>query len=412
MLSSKLRNESGMAMIVAMMVTLIGTLLASSYMGAVIHESRTASAQKQRTQLLFLAEAGIEQALYLLNNRDDPENPWVDEYGELLGTPLYYTGYLADGRYEITLYDHNQIILPLDQYLVESTGIITKPNGEEMSYTLWCIIGSLDGLLVPAALSILDDTDPEDEISKFQSNAWTVDGRDHGFDGDLLAELAGLPGIAVANDGDDVGHQLDKHPELPHRLDQVKGALQDEDGNYYEVDSLAAIIEDPDLPKNLDAYANYFRKIAIDVSDEFGGYSDIPEYLMGSPDDYQVLYADLSQGDKKIAGNATGYGVLVLEGYGEFEMAGNSTWNGIIICAGDSYISLKGGGNTPAHINGALLIANGIVEMNGNADVKYSSATVNEVNNTLLLYQVYAWCGDWGIPLGEEILAAAGGEDN
>ena len=109
----------------------------------------------------------------------------------------------------------------------------------------------------------------------------------------------------------------------------------------------------------------------------------------------------------KIAGidpglNTTGYGVLILEGDGEFEMAGNAEWNGIVVCAGDSNIRLKGGGATPAHIYGALLVADGIVEMNGTADVVYSSSNVNDVNMRLLLYQVYAWCGDWGTPMCEQ----------
>ena len=103
MFCPKLKDESGMAMIIIMAVTFLGTILTGSYMGLVIHESKEASRQKHRVQVLFLAEAGIEKSLYYLNNPDDPENPWVDDQDQLLATPLYYTGYLAEGRYEVTL---------------------------------------------------------------------------------------------------------------------------------------------------------------------------------------------------------------------------------------------------------------------------------------------------------------------
>jgi hypothetical protein len=285
---------------------------------------------------------------------------------------------------------------------VESTGYIDRVGeNNDIDRRLCCVLAKLDGIPIPAALAILDEADPEDEALKFQSAVWAIDGRDHDVGGNLVAiNNQGLPGVAVANNGDDIPHQLDKFPDKPHRLDQVKGMQDtDGDGDLDYVEGKDAIIEDLNLPKNLNAYANYFRKIAINIS---GPDLDIPAHLLGAPDKFQVLYANLSEGDKKIAGNTTGYGVLVLDGTGQFEMAGNATWHGVIICAGDSLISLKGGGHTPAHINGALLIANGTVEMNGTADLLYCSANVDKVNAVLLLYQVYSWCDDWGIPLGSD----------
>jgi len=382
MLSFKLNNESGMAMIVAMVVTLIGTLIASSYMETVIHESRRSTRQKQSKQLLFLSEAGVEKSRYFLNNRDDLENPWLDGYGQMLDTPLEYTGYLAECRYEIILYDHNQISgLPLDQYLVQSIGTIPKPDGDEMSHTIRCSLAKLDALPIPAALSIFDDGDPEDEILNLQMVSWTIDGRDFG---DPLGR--GLYGIAVANIGDGVDTQLGTE------LAQITGA--DEWGNLLEAGG--AISEDPDLPRDLDAYANYFREFAMDIS----GSGTIPIDLLGTENDYQILYADLNEGDLSLASIDTGYGILVLDGFGEFEMSGSSTWNGIIVGAGDSRISVRGYGDG-VHIYGAILIANGAMEMDGIAHLQYSSENISRASQSFL-YQVYSWCGDWGIPPSPE----------
>ena len=82
-------------------------------------------------------------------------------------------------------------------------------------------------------------------------------------------------------------------------------------------------------------------------------------------------------------------------------MEGRAQWYGVVICARDSEISLHGGGSSPSHIYGALLVANGKVSNNGTADIIYSSDHVGNVNS-LLLYQVYSWCGSWGSPLGSD----------
>ncbi len=423
MFGVKLKSESGMVLIVSLVVTVLSTLLATSFIGAVIYESRKAELQKQNTQLLFLAEAGLERALYWLNNTDDPENPWAED-GQLVEPPMDYTsGEAANDpgmddpeteaveSYNVWLYDNDDGIpwLPVDSFMVVSTGIVTQLDGSVSDYTISCVIAKLDGLPVPAALSIMDAADPEDEISKFQSSVWAIDGQNHDLSGLLLADGLGLPGIAVANTDidtdtgiyiDDIAYQLDKDPTKPKRLDQVVGWIE-ELGGYVEKEE--AIVHDPDLPQTLDPYATYFQKIALNIS---GPEPFIPDHLLGTPDKYQILYADLSEGNKMLAGGATGYGILILDGVGEFEMGGNATWNGLVICAKDSIISLKGGGATPAHINGGLLVANGFVEMNGTADITYCKEAIDNINAWLLLYQVYAWSGDWGVPLSEQYVEA------
>jgi len=378
----KLNNESGMVLLVALVVTFLGTILASSFMSITIHESRHSVWQKHRAQSLFLAEAAVQQSLYYLNNRNDTSNPWIDENMDILTTPLTYTSSMAGGDYEILVSSPvDKPWLPVDSYLIETVGTISKTNSGNIERSISCIVGKLDGISIPAAISILDDTDAEIELSNFNSSQWTVDGTD--MDSPLGH---GVPGMAIANFGDNLPAQLGA------RLDQVTGA--DEWGNSYT--GGAAILQDPLLPKDLDAYAEFFQDFAIDIS----GVGNIPDSLLGAPDDFQILYADLSSSPIQLTGNSTGYGVLVLAGNGEFKMAGNAEWNGIIICTSNSNILLRGGGVTSSHIYGALLLADGTVEMNGTADVVYSSTNVSKVNASLLLYKVDSWCGGWGVPLG------------
>ncbi len=391
----KLDNESGMVLLVALVVTLLGTVLAGSYMSITIYESRHSVWQKHKAQSLLLAEAGVEQSLYYLNNLDDPDNPWVDQDGEVLTTPLEYAASLSGGQYDAALYGQGDIPwLPADSYLVRSEGVISRTNSANIEYGVSCIVRRLPGIPIPAALTIFDDADPEIELNQFDSVGWTVDGQDMDdpFGG-------GLPGMAIANLALSMPDNIvgdDLLAQLGARVGQVAGI--DSMGN--SATGVGAIIEDPSLPKNLDAYANYFEKIALDIS----GIGNIPTEVLGSYDAPQVLYADLSQGPIRLLPNRPGYGVLVLDGEGDFlldvSVEGKAEWYGIIICARDSEINLHGGGNSPSHIYGALLVANGQVTMNGTADIVYSSDHVNNVNAKLLLYQVYSWCGSWGSPLG------------
>ncbi|MFC1717908.1 hypothetical protein ACFL6S_29880 [Candidatus Poribacteria bacterium] len=398
MFSIKQDNESGMVLLVALVVTLLSTILASSFMSITIYESRHSVWQKHKAQSLLLAEAGVEKSLYYLNNLEDPENPWADQDGEVLTTPLEYAASLANGQYDATLYGQVDMPwLPPNSYLVRSGGTIPRTNSGDIDYGVSCIVRRLPGIPIPAALTIFDEADPEIELNQFDSVGWTVDGKDidDPFGG-------GLPGIAIANralsmpgtvEGDDLLAQLGD------RVEQVEGI----DSMGDPATGVDAIIEDPSLPKNLDAYANYFEKIAIDIS----GVGNIPREALGSYDEPQVLYADLNEGPIRLLPNQPGYGVLVLDGIGDFRlddvsMEGRAEWYGVIICARDSQINLHGGGNSPSHIYGALLVANGQATMNGTADIVYSSDHVNNVNAKLLLYQVYSWCGSWGSPLGSD----------
>jgi hypothetical protein len=376
MLHPKLDSESGMAMVMALVVTFIGTILASSYMTAVISESRNSVWQKQRAQSFFLAEAGIEKGLYYLNNRYDIDNPWTDDYGEVLDYPPLASGDLAGGRYEISLFDQiDEPWLPANSYLIRSAGIIPRSNGEDIEHRVSCVMVRLDGLPIPAALGVMDDADPEDELLDFDASEWRINGRDR--DG-----LGGVPGIAAANTGDDLVGQLGVGVDL------VTGS--DEWNNYYQ--GADAISEDSSLPTDLDAYVDYFRKIAIDVS----GAGTLPASFLGTADEFQVLYVNLSEGPIKIAGTDRGFGVLILAGTGEFEMAGGSKWNGVIICADHSHVCLKGGGTGTCIYGSVLLASDSTLEVSGTAALRYSSENVSAVNSQLVLYREYSWCDGWG----------------
>ncbi|MFC1718437.1 hypothetical protein ACFL6S_32575 [Candidatus Poribacteria bacterium] len=402
-LCMKLNSESGMALLVAMFITFLSSIMITFYMGSVIQESKHSVWQKERAQALFLAEAGIQKGVYFLNNPYDPENPWTDyvdwenevllvsedQIPEYIGTDVDDPDDQFEEYYTISLHDRFVdengaiVALPPRFFLIKSTGTINR--GIPIQHTISAIVSIVAGLPVPGALSIYDDTDSEDELMQFQSSQWVVSG----VDIDDPSGLTGVAGVAIANEGDGV---TGEEGQFGSRLDQVEGV----DGNGVQVAGDSAILEDPALPKDLSELVKYFKPMSTDIS----GIGKLDGSYLGAPDRYQILRVELGKGDVTIPGNCTGYGVLILEGDGGFNINGGSEWHGLILCHGNIDVHLRGGGNTAAHVYGALMIDNGTVTMNGTADIRYSSSALKSIRNQLVVYQVYAWCGGWGKPLG------------
>lgn len=408
MLYIKPKSESGMAMFVVMMVSFLSAVLVTSYMGFVIQEFRHSIWQKEKAQSLYLAEAGIQKGLYYLNGADDPDNPWAqyidfdaevllvdeDQVPEYTGTDIDDSTDSYEESYTISLHDSFVdedgaiVTLPPKYFLIKSTGTIKRTI--PIKHSVSAIVSMIEGVPAPGALVIYDDADPENELEQFQSSQWVISGIDIDGDG-----TTGVAGITIANTGDNIkeaGGQLDL-PGLPSRIDQVSGI--DADGNV--VSGGDAIFENEDLPNDLEALVAYFMPMS---PDDISGIGTIPSEYLGAPDDFQLLYANLSQGSVTLPGNRTGYGVLILENEGIFEMKGNAEWYGLILCYGGATIAMRGGGKSPAHVYGALMLDDGTVTTNGTADIRYSSWAMHQIENQMIVYQVFAWCGGWGKHLG------------
>ena len=380
----RLNNEAGLALIIVTIMIFISSIIASSYMSFVVSESRNSVWQMQRVQALFVAEAGVQKGLYYLNNSDGRPSEWEDDGGQLLPAPLQKEEELVDGRrYNISLHDSNEQSyswLPANSYLVESDATIPRSNGD-VERSVSCVVIKGTGPEVPAAVTIVDNPDPEDEIDKFNGNAWIIDGRD--IDGG-----PGMPGVLITNDGDGL------YGQFPHnRINRITGV--DEDG--FPTQGEDAVIEDPNIEIDLDAIIDSFRGDWEDIS---GSGTIAGHTTYGAPDDFVVVYADLDQGDIHFSGQATGYGVLIVENLGEsgeLFISGKLEWNGIVICSDNADVIQVGGGDG-MHVIGGLFLENGIIDVRGHTDIVYSSVNVGKVK-AMINYKIRSWCEGWGNPL-------------
>ncbi|MFC1714484.1 hypothetical protein ACFL6S_12520 [Candidatus Poribacteria bacterium] len=405
----KLNSESGMALLVAMFVTFLSSIMLTFYMGSVIQESKHSVWQKERAQSLFLAEAGVQKGLYYLNNLKNLDNPWApyidpadkvllvseDQVPEYTGTDVDDPNDQFAESYTISLHnrfvdaDGSIVTLPPRFFLIKSEGLIkrTIPISRRVS----AIVSIIPGVPAPGALNIFDVADGDDELLQFQSSQWVVSGVD--MDGLQPA----VPGITVSNRGDDIVGQLDL-PGLPTRIDQVEGA--DEFGDVVNGPGAIRPYDGGENPTSImDMLYDHFMSL-LWPEDDVSGLALLKTEHLGSPTDPQILYANLNEGNLIVPGSRAGYGVIILEGEGVFELKGGSEWYGLVLCYGGAKVAMRGGGVSASHIYGCVMIDTGTVTMNGTADIRYSSLAMSMIENGLLRFQVFAWCGGWGKPLG------------
>jgi hypothetical protein len=315
--------------------------------------------------------------------------------------------------------------------MVESAGVIQRaiPTRSRVAAIVTKPVKTME---IPAALNFFDGADPEDEIIQFDSNQWVVSGVD--IDDPLGTD--GVRAIAVANNGDNIHNQLGKRcvnlesgaytleytdefgnpvsetiyadgnyqvSDIREFDDDFTGSTIKKANNEYYIDE-SNILEDSDLPQNTDSYVNLFMEDS-ELNTIYGPLN-YPTELLGSATDPKIVYADVTGGAIVMPGDMSGYGVLIVEGPGEFQFSGNSEWYGLVIGVGGANISLRGGGTTKSHIYGAVIIGDGNLTMNGTADIRYSSSAMAMVGDFLVDYKIVTWCGGWGKhlarPAGEE----------
>jgi len=109
------KNNKGIVLVLALIVTLVLSILSVSFYMQNINESKLARRSIDSMRAFWLAEAGIAQATK--NN-----------------TPSNASGYVAD-----TNHTYNAFVTPVsgtNYYTVASTGTVTLPSGESLSRTI------------------------------------------------------------------------------------------------------------------------------------------------------------------------------------------------------------------------------------------------------------------------------------
>jgi len=408
-----LQNERGVALIVVLLIAALLALLALSLSMTSMSDFRISSEFENHEKALLVADGGLEAIRNSLRGEDlnallskavsvptytpgstsypdgDPKHPFgyrnpitvlearnID-FDSLPSGAGHRTdhGWLTDpagqsfgGGYYFAKLSDNQDDGDQDSdsdgtVLLRVIGVHSSLPSEKESYgtTRKNAVAVIEAVLKRDTTFQLESplTIPaQSVVTPFGGAKFKVDGHDHSSIWDDTGDIG---------DHDDSG--LPDHPAVNVVYDDPptnsKGTVDDivsklsknEKDNFTGTGDVPSILDgtvdvkaDPDSQKILDA--KFLEKFVSSVAlfaDEKVPPDKEPKGGYGKANDPRVI---LAEGDLKIAGNETGYGLLVVKG--ELELKGTFDYNGMLLVVGEGKLTIGGA----ASVLGGVLIAN------------------------------------------------------
>ena len=359
-------TESGLALITALLILSFLTILGSALLSSTTVDVRIADNYRTNTQLLFLAEAGIEAAREQLRTSANAlsadlvtaagadgnlstsveldtlvaadDIPLIPTDAGLIGTGETLNDASGDtvGTYHVFMRND-----PVDgeSSTTDTNDVVTLVSIGEIgnaSKTIEVVVKRGSFPPIPAALTLNGAVDPAFD----SGNAGNF-----GINGTDEANVADENAIGVIADGD---------------IAEVnEGIANNNDDNYAGVDNLnpppadVANIEGDLSPMlkttaGLESLVSSISAAATDTyTPGFGNSTSLGD--VGGANDYRVVVVN---GDCDF-GPGQGYGILLVRG--NLTTSGNFGWDGLILIIGQGDLLWNGGGNRD--ISGGIFIA-------------------------------------------------------
>lgn len=335
-----MKNKKGVALILVMCLVLVVSLGAASFMGLAGNEIKLASLQADSTKAFYLAEAGVQRAVYELKSGGGSWTNWTDVGGKkVLSTSL------GSGQFKVVVTDATG-----DTPTVTSTGYLPDITSPEVQREVRVVLRH--NLPAPEnAINIFGSPTKHAKVKimehdKKHQGEILVSGFDAGSGSDRLA--LGVEDIDALNKIiNDLGKHLKKGGDLEDILvGDPMNTFTDKKGNTFtasigQVDSQGF---DADLMENIaEQLADDVRSMTPTQTIDLGGKKrgddlldpdgDGEVELGGSEDD--VIY--LTNGELKLKEELSieGTGTLIIDG-GKLDLD-NATfdWDGDIYILGN-----------------------------------------------------------------------------
>ncbi len=422
-LASAMRNESGVALIITLiLLTVIAAIIPAAMNMTRDDFSRTSNYVDSR-EMFYVAEAGLEHAKFLtiantmngvLEGPDGLQNTGTtsdDDDNGTFGVGTLFTG--PDGEeydqvsynganYYIRGYDNDDgdgdINVDLDGIIfIQSVGV--SPDGTTTKViTAMTELFNLPPTTFPSAVSLVG---PVSNITSTGSGFNVEGGKSvggtitHGYalDGSADTSCAATNGIASesAGPGQFVANaSLCTEPTCVILSGGAGNKIKGVDGGSPDIgygqssftaqdaEDLHAMLTAPGIPDQT-------------FTGPHTGASKISgTQTWGSLTDPVTIYFD---DDVDIAGNITGYGVLIVDG--DLDINGSLDWNGIILVGSCSTCDGALVGTGSASVYGAMVVGNSIdaaVNFTGNANIRYSCAGIDLANGVFdFTFNTVSW---------------------
>jgi hypothetical protein len=424
--------EAGNALVIALLVLFLLTSLGVSYVAVTKGDKQVAGNQLTSTQAFSNAEAGISEVLarmsdpnapgttyigeqpaagytpgwgrYVItdpgNSGLDPQynattsdgldnngNAAVDEASEhypersskqnagmalsdKLDYPWVKVRYKLNGANQIILFgdhDNNPLTPPRENLVRGIPKLIITSAGRRGTGQKVVTVEAVKWPLPPVPGSVYT----EGQMT-FNGNSFYIDGHDHNPTApyDTVSGATPLAGISTPNDPNAIASQLNGQQD-----DNVQGTGADPSVQPSNVNlDLPAMAAEWSSMADITLNGNQTNPSTAG----WGSMASIPPTL-------KIVHV---AGDLHISGNASGAGVLVIDG--DFTLSGSFNWNGVVLCLKD--VAITGGGSVK-QIVGALMVqgsVNNNSNLNGNIKLLYSSAMISQLN-ALTRYEVSSW---------------------
>ena len=426
-----IRDERGIVLPLTLLMMVVLTALTLGLLSMAAFEPVISKNLEQTTQARFAAEAGLEWAF----NQVAPQGNWnqflqgATANGVTLtsGTPM---GTLSTARGTFTVVIRNDslagdaaitgdsVTTPEASATADANNIVILTSTGTVGTAVKSVRAVLKKALFPNGRppGALNFPGNEAEVA-FTGNSFEVDGRGYKMDGTFDSACADRWGIAVSTalpTGTPGSNEAVVESALSSQQeDNVKGKKQDASG-LAEGDNTVAAAPELD-PANIQAFIDQ-AKNAADISlassppsglsfNSIGstcastpndqncwGTASNPKivYIKGVPDPTSAFSA------LQIAGNSTGYGILIVED-GDLRISGNFGWWGIIIVTGQNVgVGFLGGGNQTVYgavISNETATDPGYREgvLQGNAKLRYSCEALDSSLNNRKLTAIVGW---------------------
>ena len=390
-----LTNESGSALVVALIILVALITLVPVVMKQSTGEMYRAANFKENRQVFYIAEAGLEHGLSALKANDlqtilngpDGDNTATTDNGTVagVGTPVTWNGNLynevnfSNGTYKFRLYDNNDedgdLTTDVDRIVfVEGIGV----NAEGNVKTVRTLVRKIALPPLPGAV-VVTSTIPGLELKLSSTSGYSVEGEaasGNGFaiDGTEDTDCPGTPGVSTAEASVGVG-ELD--------VTCFDDACVELEGSSVEDDiSGTASGGTPNVATGITSFTqqdlwDLHAKLTAGLTMVSGTTTITTTENWGTAATPLIRYYE----NLTIAPGAdiTGYGILIVDSELRAESSGTMTWYGLILsgacpsvaCTNDS-LKLK---NTT--IYGSVLVGGDEVGMGDSGGIRYSCEGLN-----------------------------------
>jgi len=422
-----LANESGAALIVALVLLAVMMTLVPVAMQMTIGEMDRTTDFKEDRQLFYLAEAGLEHGVAILKDSDldtllaGPDGLVHiaaahfnnDDNGTVavVGTPVTWNGNLYNevnfnsGTYKFRIYDNDDGDGDLNKDadglgFIESVGI----SADGTTKVMRAMVHKVKIARPPGAVTVVGPTAEIEIESQTFSIEGTFPGTMNGYaiDGTEDTTCDGVNGMAIEAPGpleiEFDPTDVDEPAEIPCPGGSASCIKLELDSDGSTITGIGGgSFGNPDVVVGqtsltaLDAAKMHRQLTVIETPDYyFTGSVDIDvSTTYGSPTAPVVVYFD---DELEITEDMTGYGVLIINDEFEIEAPASLTWYGIVLfsaCPTCDEFEFEPDNST---IYGALIVGGEEFEIEDSGIIRYSCAAIDMANGVFdNVFSIISW---------------------